>query len=182
MLRTLDLIVTILEPIVLIGFLTVWIYCLVNIIRRKNRFKCVVAGAAGGLSIVLLMTIADILTRYARSDVLRFLDEENGPFTLDVQEQRVAEAQSDSLLNVLRTVRPESFMDVYHSHPTDRVAIRVADHNGRTINLALGRDSGRPREYWVFQTDYATTSNNELGRVATPLLDNLPDAGVPRQP
>lgn len=170
MVKTLDLIVTVLEPIVLVVFAAAWIYGLVNLIRRKNRYRSIVAGAVGASAIVLVMTLGHFLTYGARRDVLRFLDEQNGPFTVEVQGQPVAEQQSDSLVSVLRTVRPDT--DVFHSHPTDRVAIQIADHNGRAIHLALGRDSGMSRQYWVFQTDYESTSNNELGRVVTALLDN----------
>ena len=46
-----------------------------------------------------------------------------------------------------------------------------------TINLLfylvgmLGRDSGYAQEYWVFYPKHRITSNNEIGRVTTPVFD-----------
>jgi hypothetical protein len=40
-----------------------------------------------------------------------------------------------------------------------------------TLTLQLGRDSGYAQEYWVFYPKYRITSNNEIGRVTTPLFD-----------
>jgi len=174
MVKTLDGIITALEPIALLVCVTLWIYALVCFIR-KNKRSAIVAGACFALIIAVMMTLADILIARARGNMLRFLDDENGPFTLVVEGQPVAETQTDSLLSVLRSVHPDR--DVFHSHPTDMVEIHVADHLGRAINLALGRDSGQRQEYWLFQTDYETTSNNQLGRVVTPLLDKFPAAG-----
>jgi hypothetical protein len=170
MLESLDRIITILEPIVLVVFFGIWIYCLVNFIRRRNRHKTIVAMIVGGGIILVMMMLTSIMTARARHDLLNFLDETNGPFTLSVQGRDVREVQADSLIGLLRAVRP---MAAHHSHPTGLVAIRIINLSGRAMNLALGRDSGRRREYWVFQTDYATTSNNELGRVVTPLLDDF---------
>jgi len=46
-----------------------------------------------------------------------------------------------------------------------------------TLNLLfylvgmLGRDSGYAQECWVFYPKYRITSNNEIGRVTTPVFD-----------
>jgi hypothetical protein len=40
------------------------------------------------------------------------------------------------------------------------------------LTLELGRDSGYAQEYWVFYPKYHVTSNNEIGRVTTPVFDD----------
>lgn len=171
MVKTLDTILVVSMPFAVVVCVGLWIYCLVNFIRKKRR-KALIAGGCFFLIISVHMMLATILKSSVRRNLLSFLDEKNEPFTLSVEGRPVDQAQSDSLLSALRSVHPDR--DVYHSHPTDRVSIQISNRTGQAIHLALGRDSGLPREYWVFQTDYETTSMNELGRVVTPLLDGLP--------
>ena len=167
MLAALDQLITILAPITLVVFAAAWIYTLVSTIK-KNRRGLIVGMAVGGVFILNIMTLASILTARARHDLIAFLDGKNGPFTAQVAER--PDEDPDSLLAVLRSVRS---LSAHHSYATTALAIRVSDPRGRVVNLVLKRDSSRPREYWVFQADYRTTSNNEVGRVVTPLFDGF---------
>ena len=174
MVEALDQFITIREPITLVVFAVCWIYGLVSLIRKK-RPQAFAAMVVGAVFIASMFPFYWWITWRVRNDVHRFLAESNGPFVVFVEGTQAPVARVDSLIDVLRSVRP---MPAHHSHPTYRVDIRVIDHTGGVLNLELGRDVDVPREYWVFQPDYATTSNNEVGRIVTPLFDSL--GGAPK--
>ena len=76
-------------------------------------------------------------------------------------------SNSKDVLSVLKTL---DWLPAHHSNPTKRINIEISDHALRLV-LSLARDSGDPREYWVFYPKYRVTSYNEIGRIKTPLFD-----------
>ena len=74
---------------------------------------------------------------------------------------------SGEILLVLKTLH---WIFPHHSDPTRRIDIQIYDHS-RHITLVLARDSGNPREYWVFYPKYYITTTNEIGRVVTTVFD-----------
>jgi len=167
----LDRLVTLLGPVTIVVFAAAWIYALICIIR-KDRSRFIAAAAVGMVFIFTVIALAEIITACARRDVLHFLDAANTPFTVHVAGRPCSASKADSVLTILRSTRRRA---AHHSHPTDRLMIDVTNSSARTVHLVLERDSQVPHEYWVYQTDYTTTSNNEIGRVVTPLFGGQPD-------
>ena len=60
----------------------------------------------------------------------------------------------------------------HHSHPTRELRMRLTGPKG-TLELALGRDSGDPHEYWVSYPRYSVTSHGDIGHVFTDQLDSF---------
>lgn len=74
---------------------------------------------------------------------------------------------SAKILSVLKTIH---WVFPHHSSPTRRIDIQICDQS-RCLDLSLARDSGDPREYWVFYPKYYITTTNEVGRVITSVFD-----------
>src|SRR5687767_10623748 len=111
------------------------------------------------------MAAASIMTTYARRDVLSFLQNLSGNYTVYVNHQEVRE--SEKIISSLKEIAPYW---AHHSSPTTR--IRVDIHSDmRDLTLELGRDSGNPQEYWVFYSGHSVTSDNEIGRITTSAFD-----------
>lgn len=117
------------------------------------------------LSALTTMAAASIMTTYARRDVLSFLQNLSGSYTVYVNHQEVRE--SEKIISSLKEIAPYW---AHHSSPTTR--IRVDIHSDmRDLTLELGRDSGNPQEYWVFYLGHSVTSDNEIGRITTSAFD-----------
>ena len=72
---------------------------------------------------------------------------------------------------VVAAVGQVEYYWAHHSHPTKRICVALQNGDSR-LALELGRDSGDPKEYWVFCPACAITGpNNEIGRITTPLFD-----------
>ena len=71
------------------------------------------------------------------------------------------------VLSVLKTLDQ---LPAHHSNPTKKIKIEVSSQ-GESLVLLVARDSGDPREYWVFYPKYLVTANNEIGRIKTSLFD-----------
>lgn len=72
----------------------------------------------------------------------------------------------NKLLVELKNIRNIS---TSHSGPQERIKIEVIA-NLKSTKLELGRDSNTPDLYWVFVTNYETTTNNDIGLIKTNLL------------
>ena len=59
----------------------------------------------------------------------------------------------------------------HHSYPTKVIRVEVFDHS-RQVVLLIARDSGDPREYWVFSKKSFITRHIEVGRIMTSAFDN----------
>jgi hypothetical protein len=79
----------------------------------------------------------------------------------------VAVSNSKEIVSALRTLH---WVQAHHSNPTERIAVEISDGSERLL-LFLARDSGNPREYWVYFPRHWITSNDEIGRIETPVFD-----------
>jgi hypothetical protein len=70
---------------------------------------------------------------------------------------------------VLNTLKELHDLPAHHSSPGKRFSIAV--RGSAEVSLVLARDSGDPREYWVFYPKYWITRNNEIGRLKTAVFD-----------
>jgi hypothetical protein len=58
----------------------------------------------------------------------------------------------------------------HHSHPQGRILIDILSDRGR-LRIRLGRDSGKPDEYWIFYPRYYVSNIDEIDRIRTHLFD-----------
>jgi hypothetical protein len=119
-----------------------------------------------GLPMILLFCVCDGSQRHARDRVLETLGafDERSQISINATP---APNPKDVLL-ALKTLHP---LLAHHSSPTKRINVEISE-GSHHIALSLARDSGDPREYWVFYPKYYITQNNEIGRVVSPLFDN----------
>ena len=117
-------------------------------------------------SALTAIAAASVMTAYARHDVLNFIQNLSGNYTVYVNQKQVREAEK--IISSLKEIAPYS---AHHSHPTTRIRVDIHT-DARDITLELGRDSGNPKEYWVFYSEYSVTSNNEIGRITTSAFDD----------
>ncbi len=115
--------------------------------------------------IVIAIAIAEIVTARSRVEALNFLRDVSGNYKVYVNSQ--IPRDPDGIVSALKTTAPEL---AHHSHPTKTIRVDIETDKG-TLTLQLGRDSGYAQEYWVFYPKYRITSNNEIGRMTTPLFD-----------
>jgi hypothetical protein len=73
----------------------------------------------------------------------------------------------DQILAMLKTLH---WIFPHHSSPTRRITLEISDPSHRLVLWAC-RDSGDPREYWVFYPKYLITAHNQVGRIVTPIFD-----------
>ena len=114
MVKAIDLFITIREPITLVVFLSCWIYALVNLIK-KNKRHFLAAMVVGAVLLASMFPFYSWITWRVRNDIHSFLAEANGPFTVDVDDAQASVTRGDSVIAVLRTLRP---VPAHHSHPT----------------------------------------------------------------
>ncbi len=117
------------------------------------------------VSVVVAITIAQLATSYSRRQMLKFIQTLSEPYTVYVNNQPAP--HPDRVIAALKAVAPQL---ASHSHSTTRIRIDIQSQNGN-ITLELGRDSAISQEYWVFYPKYQITSNNEIGRITTPVFD-----------
>ena len=115
--------------------------------------------------IIVAITIAEIMTSRSRIEALNFLRDLPGHSKVYVNSQPARDP--DAIVSVLKTT---STRLGHHSSPTKMIRVDIESEKGH-LTLELGRDSGYAQEYWVFYPKYAVTSNNEIGRVTTPVFD-----------
>jgi hypothetical protein len=116
-------------------------------------------------SALTAMVAASTMTTYARRDILGFMQNLSGNYTVYVNHQAVREPEK--IISSLKEIAPYW---AHHSHPTTRIRVDI-DSDARDLTLELGRDSGNPQEYWVFYSGHSVTSNNEIGRITTSAFD-----------
>jgi hypothetical protein len=160
-------------PFIALPFLIVnWVRYLK--IRAENKSRRVALPAKMPLKsvlffavpIVIAISIAEFVQSRSRAEALNFLRDLSGNYIVYV-DSRPAK-NPDAVIAALKTIGP---VMGHHSHPTKMIHVDIQTANGG-ISLVLGRDSGYAQEYWVFYPKYRITSNNEIGRVTTPLFDD----------
>jgi len=96
---------------------------------------------------------------------LGFLQKLSGNYIVYINQQPVDD--SDRIISALKQIAPYW---AHHSHPTKRIRVDIRSDTS-DLTLELGRDSDNPQEYWVFYSESGVTSNNEIGRITTPVFD-----------
>ena len=117
------------------------------------------------IPILVALAAANAVTTSARDEALNFMQGLSGSYTVYVNGQPARD--TDRIVSTLRGVTPYW---AHHSHPTKRIRVMIRSENGN-LTLELGRDSGKPQEYWVFYPKYEVTARNEIGRITTSLFD-----------
>jgi hypothetical protein len=116
-------------------------------------------------SILIAVAVASVATTSARQEAQRFLRELPSDATVYVNGQPISDQEE-----VLSTLKGVASYWAHHSHPTTLIRLDVTSSKGN-LALELGRDSGNPREYWVFSPEQGITSKNEIGRITTSAFD-----------
>jgi hypothetical protein len=75
---------------------------------------------------------------------------------------------SREILGVLKTLHA---LPAHHSEPTHVIDVDIS-YGSEHMMLRLARDSGDPKEYWVFFPKYRITSTNEVARIKTAAFDS----------
>jgi hypothetical protein len=70
---------------------------------------------------------------------------------------------------VLSTLKEICDLPAHHSSPSRRFTVEI--RGPTSLFLVLARDSGDPREYWVFYPAYMITRYNAIGRIRTSTFD-----------
>jgi hypothetical protein len=115
--------------------------------------------------IIIVGVIGEFMATRSRVEALSFLRGISGNHKVYVNSQPAHDP--DRVINALQEVAPQP---AHHSHPTKRIHVYIESERGNLI-LELGRDSGYGQEYWVFYPKYRATSDNEIGRITTPVFD-----------
>ena len=116
--------------------------------------------------IIMVSVISEIMASRSRAEALSFLGGWSRNHTVYVNSQPSQDA--DRVVKALKEVAPQP---AHHSHPTKRIRVEIESKDGNLI-LELGRDSSYGQEYWVFYPKYRATSENEIGRITTPVFDS----------
>ena len=143
-------------------------------IRAENKTRRIVLPAKIPLKsvlffavpIVIAISIAEFVQARSRAEALNILRDLSGNCIVYLDSRPAKNPHA--IVAALKTIG--SVME-HHSHPTKIVHVDIQTANGG-ISLVLARDSGYAQEYWVFYPKYRITSNNEIGRVTTPLFDD----------
>ena len=136
-----------------------------SIARRSTAFPVKSAVALVTASLVAA-TAASVATTRSRTALLSFLEQRPGQLHVLVS-GRLAQDPAE-VVDALKSIRRSG---AHHSHPTTRIRVEVFDSERRMV-VELGRDSQRPREYWVFLPEESTiTTHNEIGRLTSPVFD-----------
>jgi hypothetical protein len=118
-----------------------------------------------GGSIILCMLISTVVSAIAQRDALTFLASLTGPHSLTVDGRAMVE--EGTIVSDLKAVH---YTIGHHSHPTKMLRISIQSE-GKALELNLGRDSGRPQEYWVYVASDRFRAGNDIGRIVTSALD-----------
>jgi hypothetical protein len=116
------------------------------------------------LPIMTVVAMGSGICAIARSEFLSYLD---SSMDVDVSVDGQNLANSRPAMIALRSTHA---MVAHHSHPTKSINLKIISQSG-DLSISLGRDSGNPREYWVFYPKYGFTSTNEIGRITTSVFD-----------
>lgn len=124
------------------------------------------SGLVFGIPIIISFCICEGSQRFAQDQVLEKLGALGETYQVSINATPAPNPKD--VLSALKALR---WLSPHHSSPTKRINVEVSD-GSRHIFLSFARDSGNPREYWVFYPKYYITRHNEIGRIVTPVLDN----------
>ncbi len=118
-----------------------------------------------GVPLLIFMGTASTSQDIAHHEVLRKLNSLSDASNVTINGQPASNSKQ-----VLLALKALDWIPPHHSNPTKHIGLQITDRSS-PILLALARDSGDPREYWVFYPKYYLTRINEIGRIRTPLFD-----------
>jgi hypothetical protein len=102
----------------------------------------------------------------ARNAIRQMLDAPDNEFDVKLRDRSAPDAGA-----VLQAVRGIRLRMSHHSYPAHEITVVIRGKHG-PLELTLARDSGLPREYWVFWTREEGHPNRlEIGRIETSVLD-----------
>ena len=116
--------------------------------------------------IIVTFILSSLMISTVRSNILDFLLSATPATTIIVEDNVVS--NTSIVLSELQKI--ETHVE-RHSHPEKDIHITIKN-KGNTLELRLGRDSGRPSKYWVFYPHYKHTSMNAIGKITTSLFDS----------
>jgi len=120
--------------------------------------------AAGSLAVAL--TFSDMANTGARNELKAHLGKVSADVAVRVNGEFVA--NPNELVAELKKLAP---VPAHHTRTTKRFRLEIlGDDNILTVEL--GRDEGRPQEYWVFYPKYRWKLYGEIGRIHTSLFDD----------
>ena len=133
---------------------------------RTSTVTIPIKSVLGFIIPVIVVLCASIFSEsIARDEVLRRVNSLPEGCNVSVNGQTAQDPKA--IISVLKSLHP---VLPHHSEPTRTINVQICDYS-RQITLMLARDSGNPREYWVFYPKHAITARNEVGRIITPIFD-----------
>jgi hypothetical protein len=118
------------------------------------------------LSIVVCLLASATGVSIARYEVIDRLREVGDNCEISINGKLVQHPKE--ILAVFRSFR---VFPAHHSSPTHAMNINIRWGSEQLV-LRLARDSGDPKEYWVFFPKYSITSSSEIGRIKTSAFDS----------
>jgi hypothetical protein len=114
--------------------------------------------------ILISFLATQIIITIVRANALTLL---NGGEDAVVSINETTVADPAPILNALRSM---ALTSAHHLHTTNRLHVVIRTKKGN-LSLDLGRDSDRPREYWVFYPGYRSIRENDIARFVSNALD-----------
>src|SRR5437016_2525744 len=96
------------------------------------------------IPLLIVFCVCDGSQRYAQDRVLETLGAFGERSRISINATPASNAKD--ILSALRTLRS---LSPRHSNPKKRINVEISDGSHHIV-LSLARDSGDPREYWVF--------------------------------
>jgi hypothetical protein len=136
---------------------------------NKGREGSAWVGAAFFLILFLIFGIVgirNVKALRARNAIRQMLDAPDNEFDVKLSGRSAPDAGA-----VLQAVRGIRLRMSHHTYPAHEITVVIRGKHG-LLELTLARDSGLPKEYWVFWTREEGDPNRlEIGRIETSLLD-----------
>lgn len=88
---------------------------------------------------------------------------------ISINDRIILNPLKDPLLSELKSIKQIS---TNHTTPTFEINVNLIAKD-KKIHLLLGRDSEDSSLYWIFVKDYETSSNHEIGKIRTKLLNSI---------
>jgi len=90
----------------------------------------------------------------------------------DVPEVKINGEPAENPQELVMVLRRLRALPAHHSHATSTIKVTIASRKGELL-LELGRDSQRPKEYWVFYPSLSVyTPRRHIGGIVTNILDD----------
>lgn len=153
-----------------VGFAIIGFVCSGQFLNKSLKLKYsyirIVLISQLFVSAIIGSTISYIVKESARQEIKDFLYSTD--LVVLVNEKSINQEFKQSVVSELKKIRN---IPGHHSHPTGEIEI-ILESGINKIVLSLRQDSEFEDEYWIYLNKYKITSNNEVGRINTSILDN----------